>query len=226
MSTSTSTGRTRINRAERRSELIDATIDCLARYGYEGTTIGVVAEAVGMSRGIVNFHFETKEQLLLETLRFLSDEYRDHWRAALAQAGPSTAERLWAMVLADFDRRICTPRKLAAWFAFRSEAKARPTYRSMCNDTDQENLGVVADLCAELVPAGIDSHKLARAIVCMLEGLWLHLMIAPKNLSREEARDVAASHLAIVLPEHFTPSGPIPAVRSSPGRPLPEAQPS
>ncbi|PRH85523.1 TetR family transcriptional regulator [Labrys okinawensis] len=217
MSTATGTSRARINRAERRSELIDATIDCLARYGYEGTTIGVVAETVGMSRGIVNFHFETKEQLLLETLRFLSDEYRDHWRAALAQAGPSAPEKLWAMVLADFDRSICTPRKLAAWCAFRGEAKARPTYRSMCNATDQENLDVVAELCAELVPAGVDARKLARAIVCMLEGLWLHLLIAPKNLSREEARDVAASHLAIVLPDHFTPSGPVPTERASRG---------
>ncbi|MDZ5453278.1 TetR/AcrR family transcriptional regulator [Labrys sp. ZIDIC5] len=226
MSTVTGTSRTRINRAERRSELIDATIDCLARYGYEGTTIGVVAEAVGMSRGIVNFHFETKEQLLLETLRFLSDEYRDHWRATLAQAGPSAPEKLWAMVLADFDRSICTPRKLAAWCAFRGEAKARPTYRSMCNATDQENLDVVAELCAELVPVGIDAHKLARAIVCMLEGLWLHLLIAPKNLSREEARDVAASHLAIVLPDHFTPSGPVPTARASLGRSAPEAQTS
>ncbi|WP_448950661.1 TetR/AcrR family transcriptional regulator [Labrys neptuniae] len=226
MSISTSTGRTRINRAERRSELIDATIDCLARYGYEGTTISVVAEAVGMSRGIVNFHFETKEQLLLETLRFLSDEYRGHWRAALAQAGSSAAERLWAMVLADFDRAICTPRKLAAWCAFRGEAKARPTYRSMCNATDQENLDVVADLCAELVPAGVDARKLARALVCMLEGLWLHLMIAPKSLSREEAREVAATHLALVLPQHFTSSGPIPAASSSLGQPVREAQPS
>jgi TetR/AcrR family transcriptional repressor of bet genes len=226
MSSVTGTSRTRINRAERRSELIDATIDCLARYGYEGTTIGVVAEAVGMSRGIVNFHFETKEQLLLETLRFLSDEYRDHWRATLAQAGPSAPEKLWAMVLADFDRGICTPRKLAAWCAFRGEAKARPTYRSMCNATDQENLDVVAELCAELVPAGIDARKLARAIVCMLEGLWLHLLIAPKNLSREEARDVAASHLAIVLPDHFTPSGPVTTARTSLGRQEREAQTS
>src|ERR1700754_1872906 len=93
--------------AERRLELIEVTIDCLARHGYEGTTIGVVAEAVGMSRGIVNFHFETKEQLLLETLRFLADEYRAHWKAALAAAGPQSAQRLWALAMADFDRAIC-----------------------------------------------------------------------------------------------------------------------
>jgi AcrR family transcriptional regulator len=209
MTTVTEPGRRRTIRTERRLELIDATIDCLARHGYEGTTISVVAETVGMSRGIVNFHFETKEQLLLETLRYLSDEYRAHWKSALVQAGPAPAAKLWALVVADFDRTICTARKLAAWCAFWGEAKTRPTYRQMCGANDAENQNTMVELCTALVPAGTDAQKLARALVCMLEGLWLHLMIAPKSLSRDDARDIATSHLAIVLPDHFSVLGPI-----------------
>ncbi|MGH6753928.1 MAG: TetR family transcriptional regulator C-terminal domain-containing protein, partial [Bradyrhizobium sp.] len=183
--------RRQAQKSERRQELIEATIDCLARHGYEATTVAVVAEAVGMSRGIVNFHFDTKERLLLAPLRHLSDEYRSHWRAAAAGAGASPADRLWALAAADFDKKVCAPRKLAAWCAFWGEAKTRPTYREMCGANDEEYQGTVIELCTALAPAGRDPQQLARGIVCMLDGLWLHLLMAPKDLSRDEAREVA-----------------------------------
>ena len=36
-----------------------------------------VTKLAGLSLGIVNLHFETKEKLLVETLRFITDEYRN-----------------------------------------------------------------------------------------------------------------------------------------------------
>lgn len=45
----------------RRQQLIEATIDLLARRGYSETTMADVADGAGLSRGIVNFHFESKE---------------------------------------------------------------------------------------------------------------------------------------------------------------------
>ena len=45
----------------RRQQLIEATIDSLAKRGYSETTMADVADGAGLSRGIVNFHFESKE---------------------------------------------------------------------------------------------------------------------------------------------------------------------
>ena len=123
----------------RRQQLIEATIDSLARRGYSETTMADVADGAGLSRGIVNFHFESKDELLVATLRFLSDEYRDHWRATQARAGEDPASRLRAIVAADFDRAVCTKRKLAAWCAFWGEAKSRSSYRDLCSANDAES---------------------------------------------------------------------------------------
>ena len=71
----------------RRSQLIEATIDSLAKRGYSDTTLANVADGAGLSRGIVNFHFESKEKLLVATLQHMSDEYSGHWNAALEKAG-------------------------------------------------------------------------------------------------------------------------------------------
>src|SRR5919109_4630275 len=65
----------------RRQQLIEATIDSLAKRGYSETTMADVADGAGLSRGIVNFHFESKEKLLVATLQYMADEYARHWRA-------------------------------------------------------------------------------------------------------------------------------------------------
>ena len=61
----------------RRKQLIKATIKCIAKNGLSGTTMADVTKLAGLSLGIVNLHFETKEKLLVETLRFITDEYRN-----------------------------------------------------------------------------------------------------------------------------------------------------
>ena len=193
----------------RRQELIEATIDAIARHGYEETTMAVVADGAGLSRGIVNFHFESKEKLLVETLRSLAEEYRAHWRRALGEAGPAAARKLWALVLADFDRKVCSPRKIAAWCAFWGEARTRPQYRALCSANDPDYQQAFLGLCRELAAEGQSPDLLARGFSGLLEGLWLHLMMGPKEFGREEARACAVEMLVSVFPRHFTPDGPI-----------------
>jgi AcrR family transcriptional regulator len=193
----------------RQLQLIEATIDSLAKRGYAETTTAEVADGAGLSRGIVNFHFESKEKLLIETLRYLSNEYRSHWRAALKSAGPGAADKLRALVLADFDRKICTSRKMAAWCAFWGEAKSRPTYQELCGANDREYQFTVLNMSRELADAQQSPALLARGLVCLLEGLWLHLMMSPKEINAAEAREVALAHLAGIFPKHFTPDGDV-----------------
>ena len=87
----------KLSRETRRQQLIEATIRVIAERGYSRTTLTSVAQLAGLSHGLVNFHFETKDRLLAETLMFLAEEYRDNWVAALEAAGPHPAERPAAM---------------------------------------------------------------------------------------------------------------------------------
>lgn len=47
-----------------RQRLLDATVDCLAELGWTGTTVAVVAERAGVSRGAAQHHFRTRMDLL------------------------------------------------------------------------------------------------------------------------------------------------------------------
>lgn len=190
----------------RRLQLIEATIDSLAKRGYSETTMADVADGAGLSRGIVNFHFESKEKLLVATLQHMSEEYAAHWRGALDKAGDDPARRLAAVVAADFDRAVCSRRKLAAWCAFWGEAKSRPTYQALCGSRDIAYQNTMTELCAALARDGgygFDPEKAALAISATLEGLWLRLMMGGEDISREKAQDAAFEQLAIVFPKHF-----------------------
>jgi len=194
----------------RRQQLIEATIDSLAKRGYSETTLADVADGAGLSRGIVNFHFESKDNLLVATLQFMSEEYADHWNAALDKAGPDVASRLWALVHADFDRRICTRRKLAAWCSFWGEAKSRPTYQALCGARDVKYQETVIGLCAALKAEGgyaYEPETMAVSLCAMLEGLWLRLMMGD-GTTRERALEAAVEYVVTVFPKHLTRQGP------------------
>lgn len=190
----------------RRLQLIEATIDSLSKRGYSETTMADVADGAGLSRGIVNFHFESKDKLLVATLQFMAEEYAAHWRGALERAGPDPAQKLAALVAADFDRAVCNRRKLAAWCAFWGEARSRPTYQALCGARDRVYQDTIVELVSALNAEGgyaLDARQTALAIDATLEGLWLRLMINSEEMTRETAHAAARALLSSLFPKHF-----------------------
>ncbi len=53
--------------AERREQIIEATMATMAEHGVSGTTLDRIADAVGMSRGHVRHFVGNRDQLLLDT---------------------------------------------------------------------------------------------------------------------------------------------------------------
>ena len=193
--------------AERREQLILATIRCVANHGLADTTIATVAQEAGLSQGIINLHFRSKEGLLTETLRYLADEYRSACREAAAAAATSPTAGLLAMVDLDFRRSICTRDKLAVWFAFWGERKFRPTYRRICAERDKSYDDMVRVMCARLCEQGdypdVEPALVADGLSALTDGLWLDLLVRPESMSRELARRIALSYLADAFPHHF-----------------------
>ena len=54
--------------AERKSQIINATIDCIARYGYNNFSMQDVARIADVSKGIIHYYFLNKEDLMMAVL--------------------------------------------------------------------------------------------------------------------------------------------------------------
>jgi len=191
----------------RRRQLIEATIDSIAQYGIAGTTMSTVTDIAGLSLGLANFHFQSKQNLLEETLKFLAREHHDHWRRAYGNAGLSARDKLMAIVDAHFDPKICTPRKLAVWYAFFGEGGRRTVYRALVDALDNERFALSKRLCSDIAREGgyfgptVDT--IAHTLEGLYDGLWLNILMYPDTFDRDAARVKVLAYLAMAYPLHF-----------------------
>jgi TetR/AcrR family transcriptional repressor of bet genes len=190
-----------------RQKLITATLNSIAKRGFADTTLARVSAGAGLSRGIVNFHFRSKDALFLETLKFMSSEYQENWTRAFDEAGPSAAKKLEAVMMVDFEPPISNRNRIAAWFAFYGEAKSRPTYMAACSERDLSTFNSVVEFCQEIVKEGgypnLAPERVADGLGTMTEGLWLDLLIWPHNSSTELAKQTLSTYLTALFPKHF-----------------------
>ncbi|MFK7754994.1 MAG: TetR/AcrR family transcriptional regulator [Sedimentitalea sp.] len=184
-----------------------AAIDCISKRGFAQTTLRHVTEKAKLSHGVVNYHFDSKEALYDATLGFLAAEHYATWTHYLSAAGPTAPQRLEAIIRADFDKKICTRKRLAVWFAFWGQAKYRPNYLKIHNSFDNERYSEIVRICEEIIPAGDTKDKdvaqAARIIESLVDGAWLCLMLYPEIADRKVSRDDCLHTLAMLFPDHF-----------------------
>ena len=169
--------------------------------------MATVAKEAGLSQGIINLHFKSKERLLEETLLFVVDDHRSAWHAALEASGDSAAEKLESMIRVDFDKRICQRNKLAVWFAFWGESRSRLTYRNICADHGREYKQVLTGLCEKITMEGgykISPQRVATGLMAMSVGLWLDLLLSPNEMSPEQGQEISLGYLKGVFSRHFS----------------------
>lgn len=68
------------SRATKR-KLLEAAVDCLAEYGWTGTTVSVVAERAGVSRGAAQHHFPAREDLVMAAVSHVTEVRLEEIRA-------------------------------------------------------------------------------------------------------------------------------------------------
>ena len=186
----------------RREQLIVATIDVIARKGFSELTLAEVAETAKLSTGIVNFYFKSKDALLAATLAHMVGEYRRYWRANVA-AAISPAAKLTAMLEGDFQRLVANRKTVTVWYAFWGETRWRPDFMTECQGLSREFQAVASDLFRQLDAPDRDPTLIAKGFSAMSDGLWLDMLINPKETDRDTARRVVRAFLHGLFPDHF-----------------------
>lgn len=189
-------------RERRRMQLIAAAIDCIAARGIRDTKIQDVAQAAGMAAGSINQYFETKESLFTATLQYLSEEFRQQGDSNLARAGDDPAARLSGFVLTYLHPQICQLSKVAVWFAFWGEVKARPHYQQVCQGFDQNYDDKLRRLCLPLLDHDeARAARTAKIIAALCQGLWLELLTGTDGLKRAELTVLLREGLRALFPQ-------------------------
>jgi len=194
--------------ARRRRQLIEATIRSIAAHGLSGTTVARVARRAGLSAGIVNFYFRTKDALLLATLEAVDGEFAAREREAIERAGDDPVRQLEAMIEVDFDPAVCDPDRIAVWDAFWGEARARDDYMRVCGRREAEDGRRVVALFERIAREGgydrIDPRALGRAFYHLLSSLPEEMLEGGAPFDFAGAKETCRAFLASVFPTEFS----------------------
>ena len=195
-------------RAERRQQLIDATIRCIAQHGLSKVTMQMVTSEAGLSVGIANLHFQSKDNLLKETLRSVAEEYHGGQIEIMEGSDmPDLGHRLDALLDFQLGRGVTQRQKMSVWFAYYGEAGARPVYQKIVSTVDRLAAQKLEALFSEIIQEGqyrgVEARELATGYSALIDGLHLGLLVTPRELTKRRARAVARAFLRRAFPQHI-----------------------
>ncbi|QKW07192.1 TetR/AcrR family transcriptional regulator [Streptomyces sp. NA04227] len=81
-----------------RQRLLEAAVSCLAERGWTGSTVSVVAERAGVSRGAAQHHFPTREDLFTAAVEYVAEERSTALRALFPEGGADRGAVVAALV--------------------------------------------------------------------------------------------------------------------------------
>ncbi len=152
----------------RRRQILDGARACFARHGYEGATVRILEEEIGLSRGAIFHHFPDKDALFLA----LAVEDADAMLVTVAQDGLVQVMR--EMVAAPDAGRLGTQLELAR--RLRTDPSFRrvwaPRIRAL-EDAVRARLRRQQD--AGMLRTGVDIDEIAGYLELVMEGLVAHL---------------------------------------------------
>ena len=194
------------NKQSSNLKLISSAIKSISEKGIKETTMSDVSQGAGLSQGIVNFHFKSKELLLIETLKFISNEYLQSFQNCLKKSGLDPCKQIIANINNDFSKKICSRDKIALWFTFFSEVKFKPAYHQICKQRDLYYQKMTENIFRELIKlekSKISLTNVSNGLQALVMGLWLDQLVDPDTFKRKKAKEICFNFIKSNFPKQF-----------------------
>src|SRR5215207_4597951 len=86
------------NSEERRGQIVDGLLEVMARQGYAQATVAAIGKAAGLTPGLLHYHFETKQDILVALVEQLTGALALRVARRLEAAGEGPRARLHAFL--------------------------------------------------------------------------------------------------------------------------------
>lgn len=184
-----------IVRTQRREQIVRAALRLVRRVGVHGFTTADVAVEAGVSRGILHYHFKSKEEIIHEALLLLLLEFGARAGEAAMAAGESARSRLRAIVDSSMseDEVAFYATLLEFWSPARRDEAHRTAMAKLYDTWIAFIAGVIGHGIARRELAGLAARPedLACALVALQDGLMVQRLIRHDWMPASRARAIA-----------------------------------
>ncbi|MFZ3568954.1 TetR/AcrR family transcriptional regulator [Streptomyces sp. BH097] len=162
-----------------RQRLLESAVACLAAHGWAGSTVSVVAEHAGVSRGAAQHHFPTREDLFTAAVEYVAEERSTALRALRPQG---RAEAVAALV--DLYTGPLFRAALHLWVAASNEPQLGGRVTELEARVGRETHRIAVELLGadESVP-GV--REVVQGLLDMARGLGLANLLTDDRARRE-----------------------------------------
>jgi TetR/AcrR family transcriptional regulator, transcriptional repressor of bet genes len=184
----------------RREQICRAASTVIAREGFAGTTMRMVAEEAGVSTGMLNHYFVNRQDLLVHALEFVSERAHARMVEAIADlaAGRERLVALLDCVLAGEPEMTETWR---VWIAAYGEAVRLPELRRAIESRLSKWYELLDTALEGVVPATEDEQLTwSRRLDTILNGLALRALTAEEDFDRQRIREETIGMLLHEVP--------------------------
>jgi AcrR family transcriptional regulator len=175
-----------------RARLLESAITCLAELGWSASTVAVVAEHAGVSRGAAQHHFPTREALFTAALEHVTRERGEQMRRELHERRAEMDTRAIVDLVFDLFTGTFFRAALMLWVAAAAEPPLREQIVPLEARIGREVHRVVVELLGvdEKVP-GV--RETVQATLDLARGLGLANLLTDDRTRRQRiARQWAA----------------------------------
>lgn len=186
------TGNNDVPDSGKQRDLIEATLECIAELGIQGTSVRAVAAKAGVSNGLIRHHFDAKANLILAAYRRTIALITTNSMRELNSTEGSPHTRLRRFIVATLDTPASNARLLSLWATFVSQSRVDPQIAAVREESylalrrATEPL-IAAVLAAEGRRLSVEEVENTTVTVhAMLDGLWIEagLSQSPEGVER------------------------------------------
>ena len=185
MSSST---RTRIARDVRRRQIVEATHRVTLAKGLHELRIIDVADELGVSTGLIHYHFDTKDDLIAAMLRVMAERETASVRRSINRL--TTPEDQLAGVIDVYLPSSRRDQSWLLWIDVWGEALRDANLRRISEELDNAWVELVAEVIGRGVAAGsfraADPVAAAWRLCALLDGLGLQVVLHHGTMTRAQ----------------------------------------
>ncbi|NRA69429.1 MAG: transcriptional regulator BetI [Gammaproteobacteria bacterium] len=156
----------------RRQQLIDATLESVAEYGLQNTTIMTISRIAGMSSGIISHYFGGKRELIEATVNYLLEQLQQALLERITQEKPPAQTRLHLIVEANFTQFQRSPLASKTWLSFWAQSMHDPALARLQSINSKRLYSNLKYSYRQLLSKEAATNA-AKQTAAMIDGFWL-----------------------------------------------------
>jgi TetR/AcrR family acrAB operon transcriptional repressor len=182
----------------RKQAILEAALGVFAQYGFDAATTEDIAQAAGLSKGGLYWHFKSKDEILAAMLSQLFDQEMVVL-SRLVESNGSVASRLRQLVRQAIDTVLEMEHTLPVIREFSALAARNAGVRQSIQSYYQRYHGLLTALLQQGFTSGEfhtgTAESVALTLLAQLEGLGLVWSIAPQMVELRAQAEAAAELL-------------------------------